>query len=528
MGLRAKLGLFLLASFLSLTLVSADWLQTRLIAHYEEIERAEAEQAMVRLLRTIEAQVAMVNRTTEEWSNWTELYYFMSRGGADFIDENLSLESIKTSRLSAVQLRDLSGKQIAIAEVPNAAGRRWISDFTASKSPLYDGYLKKFTAESPPFCGLAIISPKAPVLLLCDHPIHTSGGGSKSNGRLLAIRAVDAATIAEIEGITQLSFRVALFDQPGKVFDGSPAIMLSPMKLLGNERTPSLAVGDKTITVAYPLHGLVTGALYGWIYLDYPRAHFIRVREQALQAAKAVGILIVLTTLLMLIAIDHLVVRRLLKLQREVESATRDVDWTQRVSREGEDELGSLASRVNILLEMIQAQVRQLSELSLTDTLTGLPNRRAFDQRLALAVKRHQRERTAVALLIIDVDNFKKYNDRYGHPEGDEALRKVAKALLASVQRATDLVARIGGEEFALLLEDTEAQGATITANRALELVRSTGIAHQDNPPGVVTISIGLTLLTDGADIQSIYRCADAALYQAKQNGRDRVVCSAA
>ena len=524
MGLRAKLGLFLLISFVSLALVSANWLQTRLLAHYEEIERTEAEQAMVRLLRTIEGQVAMVNRTTEEWSNWTELYHFMARGGQGFIEENLSIESLKTSRLTAVQLRDTAGRQVAISEVPNAAGRNWISDFTASRSPLYQGYLKKFSAESPPFCGIGILSAKTPILLLCDQAILKSGGGSTSNGRLLAMRTLDGASVAEIESTTQLNFRIALFEKPGAVFDGAPAITLRPMKLLGKEQTPSLSLGPETISVAYPLHGLVTGELYGWIYLEYPRAHYARIRDQAMQAAQAVGILIVLTTLLMLIAIDHLVVRRLLKLQREVEMATRDIDWSQRVSREGEDELGSLAKRVNALLDMIQTQVHQLNELSLTDTLTGLPNRRAFDQRLALAVKRHQREHTPLALLIIDVDNFKKYNDRYGHPAGDEALRNVATALRTSIQRATDLAARIGGEEFALLLEDTDAQGALTTAQGALAAVRNGAIVHQDNPPGVVTVSIGLTLLTDTDDVESIYRHADTALYQAKQDGRDRVV----
>jgi diguanylate cyclase (GGDEF)-like protein len=168
----------------------------------------------------------------------------------------------------------------------------------------------------------------------------------------------------------------------------------------------------------------------------------------------------------------------------------------------------------------------ELERLSQTDALTGIANRRRFDAALADECLRVQRHGGPLALLLIDVDHFKPYNDRYGHPAGDECLRRVATALAGCVRRSTDLVARYGGEEFALLLPHSAADAAARLAQRCLAAIDAAALPHADSPHGGrLTITIGASVLAamhaDAAE--TLLRAADRALYAAKSAGRHRV-----
>lgn len=167
---------------------------------------------------------------------------------------------------------------------------------------------------------------------------------------------------------------------------------------------------------------------------------------------------------------------------------------------------------------------QRLAELSTTDPLTGIANRRLFDQTLALEWKRAQRQQQALSLLMLDVDMFKAYNDHYGHQAGDECLRAVATALRSSSQRSGDLLARYGGEEFVLIV-DADQHGALQLAEKLRAAVEDIKLPHARSPSGQVTASIGLaTLVPDPATTpDTLLRLADEALYQAKADGRNRV-----
>jgi diguanylate cyclase (GGDEF)-like protein len=173
-----------------------------------------------------------------------------------------------------------------------------------------------------------------------------------------------------------------------------------------------------------------------------------------------------------------------------------------------------------------QANAR-LEELSITDALTGLANRRRFDTRLAEEVQRAHRHGTELALLMIDIDHFKRYNDLLGHPQGDVALQAVAAVLARQARRPGELVARCGGEEFALLLPHASRSSAAVVAERCIVAMNTLALPHGASPTAAhVTLSIGAALLDargreDGA---SFVRRADAALYAAKAAGRARSV----
>lgn len=163
--------------------------------------------------------------------------------------------------------------------------------------------------------------------------------------------------------------------------------------------------------------------------------------------------------------------------------------------------------------------------LAATDALTGLANRRRFDQYLAAEWRRGTRESQPLSLVLMDADFFKLYNDHYGHLSGDSCLKQIAEATQGAATRSGDLVARFGGEEFAVILPRTPKEGALALANRILESLRECRLPHAGSPTGHMTLSIGCATVTPqlGADPASLVELADQALYRAKNTGRDRV-----
>ncbi|MDN4056293.1 sensor domain-containing diguanylate cyclase [Massilia sp. YIM B02763] len=166
-----------------------------------------------------------------------------------------------------------------------------------------------------------------------------------------------------------------------------------------------------------------------------------------------------------------------------------------------------------------------LASLAYVDGLTGLFNRRYYEQALDRELQRARRLGAPLALLMLDVDHFKKYNDHYGHPAGDTCLAQVGEAIQRGLRRPGDVAARYGGEEFVVLLPSTDMAGATAVAEAIRAGVEEQALAHAQAPGGIVTISVGVCVLvpSDADDAAELVNRADAALYRAKQAGRNRV-----
>jgi diguanylate cyclase (GGDEF)-like protein len=169
---------------------------------------------------------------------------------------------------------------------------------------------------------------------------------------------------------------------------------------------------------------------------------------------------------------------------------------------------------------------RQLEQLSLTDGLTGVANRRHFDQALHAEWTRAARSGSSLALALIDIDHFKRYNDTYGHQEGDRCLQRVSAALERGAFRPGDLVARYGGEEFAVIRANTGLTGARTVSERICEEIAALAIPHAaSSAVPIVSLSVGVAaFLPDGDNSpEALIAAADRALYQAKERGRNRV-----
>src|SRR5471030_868455 len=178
----------------------------------------------------------------------------------------------------------------------------------------------------------------------------------------------------------------------------------------------------------------------------------------------------------------------------------------------------------------LKLQSDLLRSMALMDGLTGVANRRKFDEDISADWRQCFREQKPLSLILVDVDYFKRYNDQYGHQAGDGCLKSIAQALSETVRRPYDLVARYGGEEFACVLPNTVLSGAVEIAERMQERIRALGIEHSaSDVDRVVTISLGVATLTPTGDLefQALIEAADKQLYEAKNAGRARVCSSA-
>ncbi len=170
-----------------------------------------------------------------------------------------------------------------------------------------------------------------------------------------------------------------------------------------------------------------------------------------------------------------------------------------------------------------------INELAERDSLTQIKNRRAYDYHLEKTWQQAIRDRRSVAVLLIDVDHFKHYNDQYGHQAGDDALRRVAKVIQGFARRPLDIAARYGGEEFSVILYDMNAEAVVKVAEQLRTTIEKMQLAHQESPTAaVLTVSIGIAVIHPvlGRSPKTVVQLADEALYSAKQHGRNRVELS--
>jgi diguanylate cyclase (GGDEF)-like protein len=182
-------------------------------------------------------------------------------------------------------------------------------------------------------------------------------------------------------------------------------------------------------------------------------------------------------------------------------------------------------TRIRIQLDMIK-HIQTIERLGMIDALTDIPNRRFFDMRIKEEWRRTYRHKSCMSMLMLDVDLFKVYNDTYGHPQGDRLLKFIGKVLMDNLHRPSDMAARLGGEEFAVLLGDTDTVGAIKVAEAIRRDVETGIVPTPQGEPTSITISIGIgsVMPTVEGDFMDLIQQADKFLYIAKENGRNRVV----
>lgn len=288
-----------------------------------------------------------------------------------------------------------------------------------------------------------------------------------------------------------------------------------PLEYRTDNNSPLEPVGELRIQLANDVVGMT--------FIERSRLIFL------VGVFKALGI-----SLLVVLVFTLLITRPLLKIYQAIQQVDPEQPgrWPKPIlNSHRKDELGKLVDALDQLLLAFQRGLDQrdrLHQMSTLDGLTGIANRRLFDATLIQAWQTARRNSHPISIIFMDIDYFKPYNDNYGHQAGDDCLRLVAKTLVETVTRPTDLLARFGGEEFVSVLPNTDKKGALSVAKRMHRAVLELNIPHEySDVEEVITLSIGIATARPGRhdnDPQVLLEEADQRLYRAKASGRNRIV----
>jgi diguanylate cyclase (GGDEF)-like protein len=233
------------------------------------------------------------------------------------------------------------------------------------------------------------------------------------------------------------------------------------------------------------------------------------------------GFILLAAMICTILALYTHAIKRLRILTRKIRNMTTEPI----LSHSSKDEIDELFHAFNQFSDTINTQNQRLETLSLTDSLTNIANRRAFDRRLFYELSNDRTLQIDLSVVLIDVDFFKQYNDTYGHVSGDEALQKIAMMLSHTIQSSTNLIARYGGEEFVAILPNKTAKESNLVAQNIMQAIRLANIKHSMSEiSDRITISIGIVTRAKGevSDIDTLMKKADMALYYSKNQGRNQ------
>lgn len=491
-----------------------------------QLEHAQAAADTARVQATFLGQTKLLRGLVLSWSNWTDLYEHLQHRNPAFAAEEFTPESLAVSLLDWMVLFDREGTVSDVTEVPQVGGSRPLNDLL-QRQPNLRAFLNLMPDQPRLACGA--IGDGSRIALVCQAPVLNSEGEGPPSGLLVAGRWLSDDIVKEIQEESGLWFR--LEEPPAAAAGGAVARPASQLvgghgiTTLFAQEPATVQLTDAAIQQRWPLLGL-NGAVVAEVLMARPR--LASDDRSRFDASLVVAAMLGGAALLIVVLVQRMVIRPLATLRQRLGTIVDHKAWERCVQVQRQDEIGDLGRLIDHLLGVVQAQVQDLEQLSQTDTLTGLANRRAFNERLEQMLVRHRRGQ-AGALVLMDVDHFKRYNDTHGHPAGDRVLQHISACLIQSVRQGVDLPVRLGGEEFALLLENTPGDQACQMAERVRAAIEGLALEHRGLEPGsCVTISLGLTEIRPDDNATTLYHRADEALYQAKSQGRNRVECAPA
>lgn len=518
MGLRAKLIAALLLVFGCLGAVIITTAHVRIGRSYEAIEYQQARDDMYRLAEAVESALVQLDDSVLEWASWSELYEFMKSRDPAFRKETFSFASIRQARFLWLGVYDERGRLLAhVGQDPDAHAPAALPILEQKDNPLTRALSASMRVGFAQ-CGLIRLDSR--VYGMCRRAITDSQSRKPPRGVVVILKEIGTGFMTDIGRQTKLNARLEPFDE-SFVFDPQTEFRMLPSRL-GNLSAHAHAAPDRYV-FHWPLQDL-RGQKVALLTLDWSRRISVQGRQTLWEMVGLFSSILGVGALLMLLIVDRLVVARMGRLALRLQAICLRRDWGGRTRDSRNDEIGHLSRRTNELLSVIQDQVHELEQSSLTDPLTGLANRRRLDAVFSNVMARYRRQAEPLSLAAIDVDCFKRFNDGYGHVQGDAALRDVAECL-KQAQREGDLPCRVGGEEFLLLLPDCSEKGARVVAERFREILRQKAIPHAFSDAGpLLSVSVGIAQMRADDTPESFCIRADRAMYHAKATGRDRVV----
>lgn len=504
------LALLLLASVVVLSLAVLIYAEPR-IARWER-DQARAEVQRVR--NVLEREAQHLGIYAREWGVWDESYRFLQEPYPEYIATNLGYASFVAASVDLLAYLRTDGT-VAWAGlrrgdgVDNAAGLKLAGELR----PRALSALRHRRGIS------GILPTSAGLMIVASHPVRDSMEQQPARGVMLAGRILGDVSLQRLRDQTELDVDIASMADVARLNGGTP--VRGDLPTDGVPRIHAVSPSRLQLLAAIPdLAGLPTLALR----INLSRAVFMQGRQLLTYTLLGTLALFLMTLAAAGLLLRRMVFKPIADLARHAFDLHHSGDYTRRLNNPRQDEIGKLASEFDGLLAQISAQAEELKKLSFEDPLTGLRNRRSFDEQLRSAWALLQRTGQPLSLMVLDVDDFKRYNDRYGHPQGDEALRTVALAMRHVLRRSGDTIARYGGEEFAAIMPGTGRADAMALAERVRQAVADLGLPHAESSvAGVVTVTVGVAsvLARPGMSEEFVLRLADEALYSAKRGGKN-------
>ncbi len=481
-----------------------------------QLEEQEAEQDLLRVSQAIENEIRHLDTFCFDWAAWDDTYQFVLSRSPQYIASNLTLSTFLDNRLNLIFFYDRQGRRLWGESHELEQGQQL--PLALFRGAILPAALALPTASGQELAALkrtGVVATERGPLLLSVRPILTSDNRGPVRGTMVMGRLLNAALLGRLAEQTRLAFTfqrsTAAVDQGPLRFDKS-----DPQRL-----------------ISYQPFADLNGRSAFFMRLETPRRIFQTVQAIRHHAVLFLALSSLVLVMLMSTALQRIVLGPICRLKEHAHAIHTGGDLSARLQLRRGDEIGQLANEFDVMMAEIDQKSAQiaaangeLQRLSGEDTVTQLANRRQFDARLNHEWRCLLRQQRPLALLLCDVDFFKPYNDSYGHQQGDRCLREVAQAIRKSARRPADLVARFGGEEFVVILVDTDQAGALTVAESICNAVRLLEIPHRaSSVDRYVTLSVGAASLVPQAELSPalLIERADQAMYRAKQRGRNRV-----
>ena len=531
-SLGATIAWTLAGIFLAFGLIQFVVVRKLIMGQFESLEQRNLLDRTRQAFLSLNRESVYLDSITTATAAWGDTYDFMARPGPRYLEKAFSGSWPKIYDIDFVVMVALDGRTVWASdgypsfELPGPAALR------NPRFPAGDPYVfprGKMLNPMDSFVGL--VGDGARVWIYCIRPITDDTMQAKPRGALIFGRLIGDELLASLQFSRQdrLSLEPAGADPGRRPAREYPVALEFPVF---RSRATTIQPGEDSLVSLTPLADAAGKPLASFRLAVPNTIHGLGGRFLRLTSA-SLFIMAVLTLVLILLVVRRTVIQPIARIAGFFTAHSEDREEIQRIGSGRADEIGILAEQADLLMAKVREQKLELENQANTDGLTGLANRHRLEAHVQQELRRIFRlqrpnaihDQLAVAL--IDVDHFKAYNDTYGHLAGDACLRALAGTIRVCAHRPGDLTCRFGGEEFVLVLSNTDEAGARVVAEQVRSAVQNLALPHQASPVlDVVTVSIGIAAqaITPGFRFEELMERADKALYAAKQSGRNRVL----
>ncbi|MGM0858495.1 MAG: sensor domain-containing diguanylate cyclase [Pseudomonadota bacterium] len=471
-------------------------------------ERMMVKRELDRVERSFELDQQQLLAQVRDWAHWDDTYQFVQGGYPRYEDVNFSQEMFEDMRYQLMAFFNIDGEVHFLAGINPTTGDYQTCTMLVGDCAWMAPWVNNMQTaiDDDSVSQTAIYADQAPVLVAATPILRTDKSGSPA-GWLFKARTLDDEWQAFMEDYTGLPINLELVGEPAPAgddlnFSGNSVYAERYFPTLSSLGPQSLGVGIELNRTSY-LTSLTT-------------FRYVLLWTAGLMAL-VIGLVLLLLEKMVLKPL-----RLLTQFTQQLDMQEADVHGLTRRN----DEIGILSRAFQEQFTCQQQLNDDLLKLSTHDPLTGLPNRRLFDQHLETAFSEAAADADSLAVMMLDIDHFKLYNDHYGHPEGDVCLQRLADVMHSVAQTRGFFIARTEGEEFCAILSHVSADSAKDIGEQLSAAVDRLQIPHSTSPvKPFVTISAGIAMLQDpkSQSPSAVVSCADQALYQAKEAGRHQV-----